>query len=182
MHVMNTKTRAENPLELAIDAIEMKAQVAGTAVAYVEFQQHARAMARTIQTVNLCEYVDHTLSLLVHAGYLERLHVAPGQLAYAPTPAWPQRDQLLCTLRAPVVPQRVWRIRKQEAKRAEKMRRKLEAAAAEQLARQQAREDAERRRAARRAQLALERGLTPSGNIRRASSARRQTTMMEQRA
>lgn len=182
MHVMKNKPLASNPFELAIYAIETKAGTSKNAVAYAEFQQHALALVSGMKPANLNVYVDHAISLLVHSGYLRRLHVGPGHLAYVTTPAWSQRNQLLCTLRAPEAKPRMWRVRRQEANRAEKTRRKLEALAAQQQARESAREEAQRLREERRQQLARERGLTPSGNIRRAPSVRRNATAMGRHA
>lgn len=143
---MTTKRRSDNPLELAIEAIEARAVSTSSAVTYVEFQDHALAMARAAQAVNLAEYVEHVLKLLVTAGFLRRLHGGPGLLAYLKTATWSQRDMVLCTLRAPAPQNRDWRLRKQEQARLDRARRKEARLEAERKEREAAKAEARQRR------------------------------------
>src|SRR5690242_7449561 len=83
---------AMTPLDLAINSIERRTEIARDAVRYGEHLQFAEEMAPKDLSVRMQVYVDHTLSLLVRAGYLQRHHMAPGVLAYSPTDAWPKRD------------------------------------------------------------------------------------------
>lgn len=178
---MNTKRRADNPLELAIEAIEARAVSTSSAIAYVEFQHHAHAMARAALAVNLGEYVDHVLKLLVTAGFLRRLHGGPGQLAYVKTTTWSQRDTVLCTLRAPPSHNRDWRLRKQEQARLERARRKEARLEAQRHEREAAKAETRRRRELLRTRLGTGGSSQHPGGVRRTPTPR-QVIVQELRA
>jgi len=169
---MTTLTPASSitPLELAINAIELQTEKVQDLVRYGDHLQHAKELAPKNSPFNIRVYVDHTLSLLVKAGYLHRHHMGPGDLAYSPTDSWSQRDELLSTLRSPKPIVRAWRTRAATKRREEKAKQKAEREEARVKARQEA-------RAQRYAQKVAERGLTKTGKLRRRTAAPRHQAM-----
>lgn len=157
----------KNPLEIAIAAVESCTRHGGL----TDYQGYLAKIAclRGGETrVDDRAYLDHALRLLINAGYMRRHHVCAGKLAYGPTPAWKDRDELLAPLRYRKPTVRAWRIRLAEKKRAEKA--EQQKVLAEQ--RKQAKlEQRNSRKEAKRQLMIATRGLTPTGKIRRKSRA-----------
>jgi hypothetical protein len=87
----------KNPLEIAIAAVESCTRHGGL----TDYQGYLAKIAslRGGETrVDDRAYLDHALRLLINAGYMRRHHVCAGKLAYGPTPAWKDRDELLAPL------------------------------------------------------------------------------------
>lgn len=170
---MNPKSYpSHSPFELAIAVVERKMEEADDIVLYQEHVRNAKAIAKH-GDVPIEVYVDHTLSLLVRAGYLQRHHIDLGVLGYSPTRQWPSRDDLLGALRGPKVVARRWRDRQIEQRRAERHARRKERAEARQAEVMKAR--AEHRAAKQKASFerrAALYGLTANGTLRRPSAAR----------
>jgi hypothetical protein len=116
------------PLERAIEIIEDADLTPGD---FVSLSGLHEKIERTPPSLRDCKelhwWLDHTLSLLVNRGYLRRLHLGPGELAYTPTTAWHDRDLVLKDLRPPKAKIRWARINARGAQSAE---RKSERAAA----------------------------------------------------
>jgi hypothetical protein len=112
------------PLESAIDLIEQLQLDEDAFVRLTELHEEAeRAGPAGDGTKELHWWLDHTIALLVNRGYLRRLHLGPGELAYRPTSQWHDRDTLLKDLRPPKA-----RIRwaRMEARQIQKAERKAE--------------------------------------------------------
>ena len=158
----------KNPLEIAIAAVEACTRHGGLTDYNGYLGKMAQLRGGRPAQVDERAYLDHALRILIEAGYMRRHHMGPGRLLYGPTSSWKHRDTLLAPLRyrKPVV--RAWRIRLAEQRKAEKQEQR-------RLAKEQAsieREEARRlRKEAKRLELIAERGLTPSGKIRRKSRA-----------
>lgn len=160
------------PLELAIEAVETCTEP-GSEVGY---EDYLRAFSSSAGDIGYARsWLDHTIQLLIRGGYLRRVHLAPGELRYQATEAWKDRDTILATLRSPKPVVRAWRIRLAEARRAERLERKRQREEARMRAREEEKrrkqEERRRRLEERRRQMIAERGLTPSGLIRRRSRA-----------
>ena len=87
----------KSPLHLAIEFVEDQLSQQGKAVLRDLIRQQAKATldARSIQ------YVDHSLKVLIHGGYVRRRHLDTGHLAYEPTKRWKSRRTLLGPLKTP---------------------------------------------------------------------------------
>lgn len=156
------------PIEIAVEVVEQYTCIS-SGLTYEAYVHHANLVARKRALGDIRPYVDHVLSLLVWNQFLIRTHTAPGVISYTPSERWSQRDAVLALLRAPKQVVRAWRIREQEARRAqrellreERERLRRQEADARHLARMAAMEE-------RRLAMIAERGLTSNGRIRRLS-------------
>lgn len=109
------------PLERAIDLIEQFELTQDDFVRLSELHKEAdRAPPSSDDAKELHWWLDHTLALLVNRGYLRRLHLGPGELAYKPTTDWHNRDTVLKDLRPPKAKIRWARIRTRQALKEER--------------------------------------------------------------
>ncbi len=109
------------PLERAIDLIEQLDLSEDDFVRLRELHDEAeRAPPSSDDAKELHWWLDHTLALLVNRGYLRRLHLGPGELAYKPTSQWHERDTVLKDLRPPKAKIRWARIKTRQALKAER--------------------------------------------------------------
>lgn len=83
------------PFERAIDIIEALPLEEG--VEREDLIHHAKAKAGD----DIVWWVDHTLRILRHHGYVKRIHIDVDHILYFPTTSWPCRDELLQGLRSP---------------------------------------------------------------------------------
>lgn len=87
----------KNPLHLAIEFVEEQLSQQGKAV----LRDMLREQARTELDETAILFVDHSLKVLIHGGYVRRCHLEGGGLAYEPTRHWKSRREVLQSLKTP---------------------------------------------------------------------------------
>lgn len=93
MAVFTRHTRL--PLERAIEMVEAILEPAHR----VSRQDIEKAVCT--KAPEAAAILDHTIKVMVHGGYVRRVHVGPNCLAYEKTERWAERNDTLIFLRAP---------------------------------------------------------------------------------
>lgn len=93
MTVFTHRTRM--PLERAIEVVESVLEP-NDVVLLKELHQAVQSDAPEAASI-----LDHTIQVMIHGGYLRRVHLGPDRLAYEKTERWPSRNDTLLVLRAP---------------------------------------------------------------------------------
>lgn len=111
--LMSIRQWEKTPLHLAIEFVEEQLSQAGRAVLRSMIQQQANQHLPELSR----PYVDHSLKVLIHGGFIRRCHNATGGLAYETTRLWGSRRELLESLKTPPYVKR-FRPRNEEYRRA----------------------------------------------------------------
>jgi hypothetical protein len=82
------------PLERAIEVVENALEHR------VVLRQDLREAVES-DAPEAASLLDHTIQVMIHGGYVRRVHLGPNLLAYEKTERWPSRDEMLLLLRAP---------------------------------------------------------------------------------
>lgn len=115
------------PLERAISVIEREVATSDQLLSYDALHLSLKGdnpLAYAVE--DLRWWLDHALKVLVRAGFLHRLHLGPGELAYTPTLLWEKRDALLNDLRPPRPKERTARKRRRQEARMMRMAQRAE--------------------------------------------------------
>lgn len=83
------------PLERAIEVVE-DALDHTDCVLRKDLQQQV-----SVEAPEATSLLDHTIQVMIHGGYVRRVHMGPDRLAYEKTERWPDRNEMLIFLRAP---------------------------------------------------------------------------------
>lgn len=157
-------------MELAITVVEACTRH-GRLTEYATYSAKLKSMRKggLLSTAEHA-FLDHVLRMLIGAGMMKRHHVGPGVIQYGPTPKWGDRESVLGPLRYERTSRRIWRLKRSDERREARKIQREAARVAANLARRAARNALLE---ARRQERIAQRGLTPSGNVRRKSRADR---------